>query len=555
MSQGPVLIFDKSTLESLSVDEAVLLDNFYLSNITPLFYVECLADLERKMVRMKSTPEQLVGSLAERTPDSQSSANVYHLRILQGELLGKFDINTVLLRPFRSAGKLVQLGDSKGMIFQPSEEEQAVQRWARHEFLDLERQIAKGWRRMISQIDLNAMPEQMRRIFGPWRKPTSLQDARTMTNTIIDNIEPELLLRFGLIILGVPEATDYVINDWIANRRKPLREYRPYFIHMLSINIFFGLILPTQLLRNVKQSHHIDLAYLYYLPFCAVFSSRDNFHVQVAPLFMHAAQQFIHGDDLKADLKGLNDLYLGLPQEIRDQGLYEFAPAPPDDSTYLTTRLWDAYLPKWRADSKKVDISPDLQKALMELIHKYHEKSVPVSGSADVRVDDLDFVQVSKKIKPAKGSYLRFSKEVILKNYEDERRKRYEPSPPGTQFSSLMNSLADLFRDHNVSDVEVIFISLKLDDMGEKVVEDNQHIAQIRAVGINGMSDETQDALREQYEMFPLISLMVLWTRRSTQKLGILKFYPITPDNPYPAPDYEDWEKRAIGAYMGRHNL
>ena len=89
------------------------------------------------------------------------------------------------------------------MIFQPSEEEQAVQRWARHEFLDLERQIAKGWRRMISQIDLNAMPEQMRRIFGPWRKPTSLQDARTMTNTIIDNIEPELLLRFGLIILGV----------------------------------------------------------------------------------------------------------------------------------------------------------------------------------------------------------------------------------------------------------------------------------------------------------------------------------------------------------------
>jgi hypothetical protein len=180
---------------------------------------------------------------------------------------------------------------------------------------------------------------------------------------------------------------------------------------------------------------------------------------------------------------------------------------------------------------------------------------VPVSGSADVHVDDLDFVQVSKKIKPAKGSYLRFSKEVILKNYEDERRKRYEPSPPGTQFSSLMNSLADLFRDHNVSDVEVIFISLKLDDMGEKVVEDNQHIAQIRAVGINGMSDETHDALREQYEMFPLISLMVLWTRRSTQKLGILKFYPITPDNPYPAPDYEDWEKRAIGAYMGRHNL
>jgi hypothetical protein len=54
---------------------------------------------------------------------------------------------------------------------------------------------------------------------------------------------------------------------------------------MLSINIFFALVLQTQLLSKVKASHQIDLAYLYYLPFCAVFSSRDNFHVRVAPLF------------------------------------------------------------------------------------------------------------------------------------------------------------------------------------------------------------------------------------------------------------------------------
>ena len=47
MPGGPSLIFDKSSLESLNLDEAVLLDNFYSSVITPLFFVECLADLER----------------------------------------------------------------------------------------------------------------------------------------------------------------------------------------------------------------------------------------------------------------------------------------------------------------------------------------------------------------------------------------------------------------------------------------------------------------------------------------------------------------------------
>ena len=52
------------------------------------------------------------------------------------------------------------------------------------------------------------------------------------------------------------------------------------------------------------------------------------------------------------------------------------------------------------------------------------EVSACVTSSTDVRVDDLDFVQeISKKIKPAKGNYLRFSKEVILKNYEGRKEK------------------------------------------------------------------------------------------------------------------------------------
>ena len=51
MPQGPVIVSDKSTLESLSIDESMMLDNFYLSNIAPVFFVECLADLEREMVR------------------------------------------------------------------------------------------------------------------------------------------------------------------------------------------------------------------------------------------------------------------------------------------------------------------------------------------------------------------------------------------------------------------------------------------------------------------------------------------------------------------------
>jgi len=68
MSQGPSLIFDKSALESLNLDEAVLLDNFYRSIVTPLPFVERLADLE-KAIKSRRTPEHFVGSLATRTPN------------------------------------------------------------------------------------------------------------------------------------------------------------------------------------------------------------------------------------------------------------------------------------------------------------------------------------------------------------------------------------------------------------------------------------------------------------------------------------------------------
>ena len=556
MSHGPVLIFDKSTLEALSLDESVLLDHFYRANIPPIFFVECLADLEfeiKRRRRMTGTPEQLVASLAERTPDSGSSVNMYHMAVLREELAGRFDLENSLLRPLISRGELVQLGDSKGMIVRQSQEEEAFQRWSRHEFFELERQIARGWRKMISGIDLDAMSAQVLRALGPWRKPSSLEDARSLTDTIIDNLDPEWLLRFGLNLLGLPENADLVVKTWIAEGRKSLRSYQPYFLHMLSINIFFSLVLPAQLLRKVKPSHQIDLAYLYYIPFCAVFSSRDNFHVQVAPLFLRSTQRFVHGDALKTDLKNLNEQYLALSEQERDRGLLRFAAGPPDDPECLTTQLWDAYLPDWRSQSKPVDLPPEMQKALKELVDKFTTQSTPVSDGAIRDMSEIGFLQITKQIKPAKGSYLRFSKDVILKDYADQLRSRM--LPPETLFPKLIDSLCEVFAKLGVERVEVFFIGYKLNEYGERVVEDNQHVALIRPVGISGLSDETKQVLKQQFDLAPILSLLVLWSRPGTEKLGILKFWRVNTEDPVPKMDYEEWEQTAIRDYMDRNQL
>jgi hypothetical protein len=135
-----------------------------------------------------------------------------------------------------------------------------------------------------------------------------------------------------------------------------------------------------------------------------------------------------------------------LPKEVLDQGLYTFAQFPPDDSSFLTTRLWDAYLPNWRKGSpNKVDVPPEIQAGLKELLDKFRNKSVP--SDKDVNIGELDLVELSRKVSPAKGSYLRFSRDVILKNHEEEMRKRNEVFPAGTQFEKLLDFLTDLFRD------------------------------------------------------------------------------------------------------------
>ena len=412
MPQGPIIIFDKSSLESLNLDEAVLLDNFYMSNITPLFFVECLADLE-KAIRSRSTPEQLVGSLADRTPDAQACANVHHKTILAGELSRQFDIKKQLFRPLLGGGKPVQLGND---------------RWSRREFREVERTIAKEWRQALSQIDLDATSKPVLAELGHWKKPKTLVEAKQITEMIVDNMDPEWLLGFGLRLLGIPEATEWVLNDWIGKRRPPIREHVPYFVFMLSINIFFHLVLPTELLRSVKPSHQVDLAYLYYLPFCTVFTSKDRFHEQIVPLFLDPFQTFVSGDDLKAEMKKLVEHYSRLPESDLDSGLINFAANPPDETDFLTTRLWDKYLPGWRNKISYIDHNdPEYNKKTIDMINSYDDTAPGVHSHDEHDVDKLHHVTVKRMVYPKKGKWLRFSREVI-QQIAKEKEEAGDPS-------------------------------------------------------------------------------------------------------------------------------
>ena len=166
MGFGPILIFDKSTLQSLSIDESCWLDNFFSTNITPMFYVETLADLGKE-TKSGHTPEQIVGNLAQKTPELGSTPNVHHSTICIANLLGEnIDMRGV---PVIRGGIHIKTGDKKGIIFKQAPESEALQRWQHGDFLDIERQYAKQWRQALSGLNFESIYREFCRLFGTYK--------------------------------------------------------------------------------------------------------------------------------------------------------------------------------------------------------------------------------------------------------------------------------------------------------------------------------------------------------------------------------------------------
>ena len=84
---GPITLFDKSFLQSLSVDESVWFDHFFLTNVCPLFYVETMADLEKSPQKGR-TAEDEVKIVADKFPEMHGMPCAHHTELCTANLLG-----------------------------------------------------------------------------------------------------------------------------------------------------------------------------------------------------------------------------------------------------------------------------------------------------------------------------------------------------------------------------------------------------------------------------------------------------------------------------------
>ena len=231
----------------------------------------------------------------------------------------------------------------------------------------------------------------------------------------------ENLMKFALIHLNVPaNLFDDIIKRWKISGCSFIGDYAPYASYVLQIQLFYRIGLVHRLFSTSRKqsTNMIDLAYLFYLPFCMIFISNDKFHLKCAPLFTRENQGVVNGIDLKKGLKVVDEYYDTFPTEAKEWGIMRFAPHPPVDCDNYVSKLWDNFLPGWRKRAGGlVTPAPKIDKELKGKTDGLIEaKPILETKSVHQKTHNPDFMVVERMVQKRRGKWWQ-----IPKDYKEGR--------------------------------------------------------------------------------------------------------------------------------------
>lgn len=411
---GPLALFDKSFLQSLTVDESVWFDHFFLPVICPLFFVETLADLSKQdrpgAIR---APEDLVRIIAEKTPVMSGAPCVHHSQICIANLMGHEapHFGQVPL----AGGRPVRNADGKaGVVFKNSPEAEAFSRWQRGQFQDIEREYASSWRAMLSELNLPEVASRMRMLGITPKSCKTIEHAYGIAASLVNaRFEPEQQLALLASFVHIPQQLwSPIIQRWSDAGFPSLAEYANYAAHVLKVELFFQIALAANLISSDRASNRADIAYLFYLPFCHIFVSGDKLHRRCAPVFLSKQQDFIWGPDLKTDIARINQELSSVPEEGRQIGVNKLAPRPPGDPNGIVASLWRKHVPSAESNSQApIPLPPEAEQKLVEHLKAF--TTAPTAPDvAQLPSDDLDSIAIERLVPAKRGGWWIIPKDV-----------------------------------------------------------------------------------------------------------------------------------------------
>jgi hypothetical protein len=312
----------------------------FLRVLPPVLVSEVLADLS-KQDASASSPEELVKRLARKFIGSGPPLHVGHSSLLRNDLMG--DPVAMTGQSYPAGARVVPPHGryGAGLYIDMTSTNEDVYRWGRGQFLPEEREIAASWR--VAQVpfpaeELNASLED-REVAIP--RIRNIEEMDTWVRASLSNRDlGSLWVDWLAAKAELSDAAKAAVFDRWLRRPVPLQTFTPYGHHCMKVDLSF-IVASRFKLIPIRKTDLLDVQYLYYLPFCHGFVSDDKLHQRLAPLCLRPNQQFVLGQDLKADIHAR----ITEPSSGKTEpGALAFGTRPAVREDSIVSRLWESHI-------------------------------------------------------------------------------------------------------------------------------------------------------------------------------------------------------------------
>ncbi|RKU14477.1 hypothetical protein C6501_08150 [Candidatus Poribacteria bacterium] len=325
---GPHLLLDKSVLQSLSDEETLCLNNYYLVVYAPVQFVDILQYKEKNKIK----------NIAHKIQPINPCYTMYYRISIAHNLL---DRNFPERLPSRIDAKL---SGRKELAFAPHPEKEVLRCWKAGEFATATQVLSERLRSSTRSTDL----DKLRKDYN-FPSVTSLTELKSATLAFCETTDPQQQsanLEFLLDEADLMNIAEPIRSRWSECGKPSLREYAPYAYYCLTVFVAFYTAIANGLIG--PRASRVSLEYLLYLPFCQVFCSDDPFHKQFTSLFlgdMRKQQDFVDSPELKQDLNNIYAYWQSVSDAERKAYQEKYAYYPPALSDSITLQLWEKYMP------------------------------------------------------------------------------------------------------------------------------------------------------------------------------------------------------------------
>ena len=348
---GPLIVLDKSAIQSFSRDEVWMLTKHYLVVVVPVLLFEVLGDL-KKEGRDGRLGQDDVTWLAGKLLDSDSKLNVPYQAACIESMLGNDPASGFVL--LGGAKKIEGNDGRRGVFFDEPKEYEVLRNWRAGRYSEAEELMAEDWRQTTAEIDLEGIRKTYSERFKNIPAPRTVEQIVAVVDDLLmkDDIKlkSDLLTTLLDFIQGPEEFRNRIFDRWLKSGMPRLAEFSPYSNYCLrTLLVFYGGVAYGVI--STRATNRVDLEYFFYAHFGYVFCSNDKFHRQLAPYVLGPFHTFVQADDLKKDLRWLHDEWAGLSEAEREQRAYDYGSYPPQNADSITAQLWVKYMRPWTPGS------------------------------------------------------------------------------------------------------------------------------------------------------------------------------------------------------------